>query len=38
MMHGSHFLIYDGRGRLRVMHTAGSTADDVRADVERLID
>lgn len=38
MSHGSHFLIYDSRGRLRVMHTTGSTADDVRADVERLID
>jgi protein SCO1/2 len=37
MMHGSHFLIYDGRGRLRVMHTAGSTAEDVTADVRRLL-
>ena len=37
MSHGSHFLIYDPRGRLRVMHTTGSTADDVRADVQRLL-
>ena len=38
MSHGSHFLVYDPRGRLRVLHTSGSTADDVRADVERLLD
>ena len=38
MSHGSHFLVYDPRGRLRVLHTSGSTADDVRADVARLLD
>ena len=35
--HGSQVFIFDRDGRLRVLHPAGSTAEDLRADVERLL-
>ena len=36
--HGSQVFLFDPEGRLRVLHTAGSTAEDLAADVERVLD
>ena len=37
VQHGTHSVIVDGDGRLRVLHPFGSTVQDVVADVRRLL-